>query len=154
MKLVTVLLLCVLASCGQNRNVQSTYEITGTQAERVFEVSRLISKFTSLPTSLLDANFVEEKTGDGRLGPSDFKAFYALKIAPADLAAWRSAMPAIEAQNTPAAFSTPRALRPWWLTQSEFRGLTFYSAAALTGRINGWVGVAPDGRIFVYTVTM
>ncbi len=128
--------------------------MTGTQAERVAAVSKLLSKRGPLPGPLLDAHFVEEQTGDGVLGPSDFAAFYALTVAPADLAAWRAALPTIEAQNTTPQYPTPKQPLSWWLTHDDFLKLTFYSPKSLTGRSNGWVGIAPDGRIFAYAFTM
>lgn len=92
-----------------------------------------------LPSALLDAHFLEEQTGDGRLGPSDFAAFYALTVAPADLPAWRAALPQPQ---------------PWWVGEDALDSLEFYSPKLLTGSSNGWVGLAPDGRIFVYVFTL
>lgn len=143
-----------MAACTPKRAAESSYEIGGTPSERIAAVSQLAGKFAPLPTPLLDAHFVEQRTGDGQLGPSDFEEFYALTVAPADLAAWRSALPTIEPLNTPAKYVTPKQPRPWWLTHDDFLGLRFYSPRSLTGRINGWVGVALDGRIFVYAFTM
>lgn len=117
-------------------------------------MSQLVSKLAPLPTPLLDAHFAEQQTGDGELGPSDFAGFYALTVAPADLAAWRSALPTIQPPNTPPKYSIPKQPLSWWLTHDDFLGLTFYSPKSLTGRSNGWVGIAPDGRIFVYAFTM
>ena len=154
MKLFPVLLLCLLAACSPRHPAESKYEASGTQAQRVAEVSKLLSKRSPLPTPLIDAYFVEEKIGDGMMGPSDFFAFYSLKIAPADLNAWRSVLPPIDSQSTTITYSSPKKLRTWWLTQSEFRDLTFYNPVTLTGRNNGWVAVSPDGRIFVYAFTM
>jgi hypothetical protein len=154
MRTLTLLLLCSMTACGPKRPAETSREISGTQAERVASVSSLISKRAPLPSPILDAHFAEEQTGDGQLGPSDFTAFYALSVAPADLAAWRSALPTIEAQNTPPKYITPKQPLPWWLTQNDFLGLTFYSPKSLTGRSNGWVGIAPDGRIFAYAFTM
>jgi hypothetical protein len=143
-----------MAACSPRHPAESFHEINGTQAERVAALSLLISKRAPLPSPVLDAHFVEEQAGDGQLGPSDFAAFYVLIVAPSDLAAWRSALPTIEAQNSPAKFITPKQPLAWWLTRDEFLGLTFYSPKSLTGRSNGWVGIAPDGRIFVYAFTM
>ena len=154
MKTLALLLLCSMTACSPKRPAESSREITGTQTERVAAVSPLISKHAPLPGPILDAQFVEEQTGDGQLGPSDFAAFYALRVAPADLAAWRSALPTIESQNTPPKYVAPKQTRPWWLTHDDFLSLTFYSPKSLTGRSNGWVGIAPDGRIFVYAFTM
>jgi hypothetical protein len=154
MKILALLLLCSMTACSPKRPAESSREIRGTQAERVAAVSPLIGKHAPLPSLILDAHFVEDQTGDGQLGPSDFAAFYTLTVAPADLAAWRSALPTIEGQNTPPKYVTPKQPRSWWLTHDDFLGLTFYSPKSLTGRSNGWVGIAPDGRIFMYAFTM
>jgi hypothetical protein len=154
MKTFALLLVCSLAACGPNPPAGASGEIGGTQAERVAAVSAFISKFAPLPSPILDAHFVEQQTGDGQLGPSDFAAFYALTVASGDLDAWRSALPTIEAQNTPPEYVTPKQSFPWWLSHDDFLGLSFYSPKSLTGRSNGWVGIAPDGRIFVYSFTM
>jgi hypothetical protein len=132
----------------------STREAVGSKAERVAEVTRIIARTSPLPGPILDAHFVEEQTGDGRLGPSDFASFCALTVAPGDLAAWRAALQPIEAQNTPPKLVDPKQAQPWWVTQTDFGTLQFYSPKSLTGRHNGWVGIAPDGRIFVYSFTM
>jgi hypothetical protein len=153
MKTLALLLLCSMAACSPKRPAEASHEISGTQAERVAAVSPLLGKRAPLPSPVLDAHFVEEQTGDGQLGPSDFAAFYALTVAPADLAAWRSALPTIEPQNTPPKYVAPKQPRPWWLAHDDFLSLTFYSPKSLTGRSNGWVGIAPDGRIFVYAFT-
>ncbi len=47
-----------------------------------------------------------------------------------------------------------QANAPWWVTRDAFPDLEFYSPKLLTGRSNGWVGIAPDGNIFVYAFTM
>lgn len=144
----TCLLACLLAACTPERS--ATHEVSGTQGERVAAVTRIIRKNAPLPSALSDAHFVEEQTGDGQLGPSDFRAFYALTVPVADLGAWRSALPATA---TPPEFVAPRSAHPWWLSAEDLPNLTFYSPQPLTGRSNGWVGIAPDGRIFIFTFT-
>jgi hypothetical protein len=154
MKTIALLLLCLMAACTPNRPLESSHEITGTQSERIAAMSQLVSKLTPLPSPLLDAYFVEQQIGDGQYGPSDFTAFYALTVAPADLGAWRSALPKIQTSNMLPKYVVPKQQSPWWLTRDEFFKLTFYSPKSLTGRSNGWVGIAPNGKIFVYTFTM
>jgi hypothetical protein len=154
-KSLGLFLILTLAACDSKRS----NEVTGTQAERVAAVSKLLSKTAPLPSSLLDAHFVEEQTGDGGLGPSDFQAFYALTVAPADLPAWRAALSKVKTWNH---FSNdedikraaPKKAQPWWVSGADLGALEFYSPHSLTGRANGWVGIAPDGRIFVYSFTM
>jgi len=50
--------------------------------------------------------------------------------------------------------AAPKKAQPWWVSGADLGALEFYSPHSLTGRANGWVGIAPDGRIFVYSFTM
>jgi hypothetical protein len=143
-----------MAACGPRQSAESSREVAGTQAQRVAAVSKLITRHSPLPSPLLEAHFVEQQTGDGRLGPSDFASFCALSVGPADLAAWRAALAPLEAQNAPPKYVAPKQALSWWLTHDDFLRLVFYSPKSLTGRVNGWVGVAPDGKIYVYSFTM
>lgn len=159
MKTLSLLLFCSMAACSPRPPAESSQKIEGTTAERVAAISKLLSRSTPLPSALLDAHFVEEKTGDGHLGPSDFRAFYALTVAPADLPAWKAALSKSKTWNH---FSNddeikraaPKKAQSWWVSGAELGTLEFYSPHPLTGRANGWVGIAPDGRIFVYSFTM
>lgn len=154
MKSLILLSVCSLAACSPRKPAESTQEAGGTKAERIALVSRIVTRNSPLPSALTDARFIEEKTGDGRLGPSDFKSFSVLTVAPADLPAWKAALAPLEAHNTPPAIVSPKQACPWWVDATDFAGLEFRSAKSLSGRVNGWVGIAPDGRIFVYSFTM
>jgi hypothetical protein len=151
--LFILILNCFMASCG-NQASNTTHEIAGTQAERVAAVSKIIIRNAPMPSLLRDANLVEEQIGDGQLGPSDFKSFGVLSVAPADLPAWRAVLMPLEEQNKHPQNDAPKAPCTWWLSAADFSRLEFYSPKLLTGRINGWVGIAPDGRIFMYSFTM
>ena len=139
---------------GAHHSQFSTSEVEGSKAERVAAVTKIISRTAPPPSPILDAHFVEEKFGDGIFGPSDFRSFCALTVAPDDLAAWRSALKPIEQRIRPTKLDVPKQAQPWWVSPNDFRTLEFYSPKSLTGRYNGWVGIAPDGRIFVYSFTM
>jgi len=155
MKIPALLLLCSLAACTPKRAAESSREITGTQAERIAAVSKLVTSHSPLPGPLLDANFVEEQSGDGRLGPSDFTSFCALSVAQADLPAWRAAMAPLEAQDSPPMYAAPKRPVSWWLPAAEFPRLELHSPKSLTGRANGWVGIDRDhGRIYIWSFTM
>ena len=144
-----------LTACSPKRPLELTYEITGTRAERVSAVSRILATHKPLPGALLDAYFVEQQTGDGYLGPSDFVSFCVLTVAAADLPAWRAAMSPIEPQNSPPNHEVPKKEVPWWLSPAEFKALEFYSPSTFGGRANGWIGIQSEtGRIFVFTFTM
>jgi hypothetical protein len=154
-----LLLAGAMTSCDRTDAPVSTHEAGGSQADRVAAISKLLSKTAPLPSPILDGHFVEEKTGDGRLGPSDFKAFYALTVAPADLPAWKAALAKSKPANT---FSndgeikraTPKKAQPWWVNAADLEKLEFFSPHSITGNANGWAGINPDGRIFVYVFTM
>jgi hypothetical protein len=149
----TILLLAgFLAACSPKPAQKSVHEIPGAPAEQVAQISKMLSRQAPLPSTLREAHFVEEKNGDGLLGPSDFAAFYALTVAPADLPAWRAVLPA--GPKSAPDFAAPKQPQPWWIAKEEFAGLTFYSPETMTGRSNGWVAIAPDGRIFIYAFTM
>ena len=155
---LSLLILCGMTACSINP-AESYREIDGTTTERVAEISKLLSKKIPLPSSLLDAHLVEEQIGDDRLGPSDFKSFCALTVYPADLPAWKAALSKSTTWNR---FSNdeevkreaPKKAQPWWVSGAALDALEFYSPHSLTGCANGWVGIAPDGRIFVYFFTM
>jgi hypothetical protein len=149
---IGILLAFSLTACDSGGARVSTHEVGGSKAERVAEISKIISRTAPPPSPIIDAYFVEEQIGDGRLGPSDFRSFCALTVAADDLAAWRSALQPIEQHNTPPGL--PKQAQPWWVSPNDFSTLEFYSPKSLTGRNNGWVGIAPDGRIFVYSFTM
>lgn len=153
-KSISLLLIGLLGACSPRKAAESAEAVTGTQPERVAIVSRILSNHSPLPGPLVDGHFVQEKTGDGNLGPSDITSFCALKVDPASLPAWRSVLKPLESHNTPAKFVAPKKPEPWWLTAAELGGLEFFSAKDLTGRANGWLGIAPDGRIFIYSFTM
>ena len=154
-----ILLAGSMTSCNRKDAPVSTHEVGGEKAERVAAVTRLLSKAGPLPSPILDGHFVEEKTGDGMLGPSDFKAFYALTVAPADLPAWKAALSKSKPANT---FSNadeikravPKKAQPWWVSGPDLGKLEYFSPHSLTGNANGWVGIAPDGRIFIHVFTM
>jgi len=158
MKLATksfsLLLIGLLGACSPKKSAESAEEVTGTQTERVAIVSRILSNVSPLPGVLVDGNFLQEKTGDGSLGPSDITTFCAVKVDPANLPAWRAALKPLEPHNSPAKYVAPKKPESWWLTAADFGGLEYFSSKDLTGRVNGWVGIAPDGRIFIYSFTM
>lgn len=154
-----VLLAFSTAACGKKVERVSTHEVDGSKAERVARITKLLSKTGPLPGAILDANFVEERQGDGKLGPSDFKAFYALSVAPADLPAWKAALSKSKPANAFAndgeiKRAAPGKAQSWWVNSSDLGKLEFFSPQSLTGNANGWVGIAPDGRIFVHVFTI
>lgn len=153
------LLACAMNACGQ-KNVQvSAREATGSKEERIAQTAKLLTIPAPLPGTVLDAHFIEETVGDGRLGPSDFTTFYALSVSSNDVKAWKSALAKSKPANT---FSNddeikraaPKKAKTWWVSAADLPKLEYFSPHSLTGNANGWVGIAPDGRIFIHTFTM
>jgi hypothetical protein len=82
-RFATIICLCALTACSKSSAPKnSVYEVTGSSTERVARVSAIITKNKAAPTAIVDARFMEEQTGDGSLGPSDFRAFYFVQVAP------------------------------------------------------------------------
>lgn len=129
MNLLALLVFCTMAACGP-KLVESSPKSAGTTAERVAAISKLLSKTAPLPSSLLDAHLIEEQTGDGRLGPSDFKAFYALTVAPVDLPAWRDALSKSKTWNHDSNDArlkreAPKKAQSWWVSGADLGVLEF-----------------------------
>ena len=150
---ILLLAALLIAGCG-DLAMAKTREIEGEPAERIDKISRIIGRQVALPGKILDANFVEEQTGDNQLGPADFKSFCVLKVAPETLTAWRAIMKPLEAQNTPPTLVQPQGKPAWWASPEQFKALEFYSPVPLTGRNNGWVGFAAEGKIYIHSFTM
>jgi hypothetical protein len=145
---------CTAQQPAGARSPSAPAKQTSTDTERLATITKQLSRNGKLPGALLDAQFLEEKIGDGVLGPSDFFAFYALTVPAADIPAWRAALAATPVVNDPAAYAAPKAAAPWWASKADFGKLELFGPKSLTGRFNGWVGLAPDGRIFIYAFTM
>jgi hypothetical protein len=94
----------------------------GNSTERVAGVSAIVTKHKAPPTAILDAHFVEEQTGDGVLGPSDFRAFYFIEVAPQDVSQWAQVLTPLGAT---AEYGAPAQLRDWWIARDTFGSLSF-----------------------------
>ena len=157
MKTILILVLAVVvASCGKqsasNPPRQSAYEVTGDRTQRIAGVTKLLSAKVTLPSVIADAYFLEEQTGDGQIGPSDFSSFCVVVIAPEDTPKWKAIL--TPARTSPR-YSKPRQAVNWWLSQEEFRSLEFFKTAPLSMRQIGWVGISTNsGRIYIHTETM
>lgn len=156
MRIFLLLLVCLLGACRPARGPQwSVFELTGTKEERVKIMMAMITKRTPLPGPLLDASFLEEKIGDGVLGPSDFREFYVLTVAPDDVPAWTKLIASLKTPELRPEYAEPKQRPDWWLDPGSFPALKLVSPQKITGRIHGWAGIAPaEGKIYIYSFTM
>jgi len=163
--LILIAVVCLIGSCKSGNSTRgggSSSAGTGAAAQsddadikvRVATITKQLSRNGKLPGVLLDARFMEEKVGDGVLGPADFFTFWALTVPASDIPAWRAFLAASPVVNGPAAYAAPKAAAPWWVGAADFGKLELFGPKPLTGWFNGWVGLAPDGQIFIYSFTM
>jgi hypothetical protein len=149
-----VLLGLLLPACSSSpgRPAQVTYEaVEGEQAQRVEIISSMLERLHPLPTALIDAHFVEEKRGDGMLGPSDYRTFARLIVPPEQIAEWQAILVPLNGQP---AYAAPAQPTDWWVDKAGLPALTFYEPAPLTGRSNGWIAIDnQNGIIYLYSYT-
>jgi hypothetical protein len=152
-RFATIICLCALTACSKSSAPKnSVYEVTGSSIERVARVSAIITKHKAAPTAIVDARFLEEQTGDGIFGPSDFRAFYFVQVAPQELSKWTEILTPLGAA---AEYTAPSQPCDWWIAHDTFASLQFYKPDILTGRVHGWIGVSQQtGRIYIFTFTM
>lgn len=153
LKYVIITFLFALSACSQNNVPKSSvHEVTGSSKEQVDTVVAMIARHQAPPTAILDAHFVEEQAGDGVLGPSDYRAFYFVAVAPQDVSRWTEMLTPL---GEIAKYDAPAQLRDWWVSRDGFSSLRFYKPDILTGRIHGWIGVSQQtGHIYIFTFTM
>ncbi len=138
---------CGTGSRGSGTPPRTSAEITGSTAERVDKITRILG--AAAPTPLLDANFIEIKIGDGELGPSDYVRFAVLKIDLASRERWLALSPPLIKKPD---YAEPPSTPAWWVSQEDYEKLSFHDAFGL-GLGDGWIGVAEDGRVFLSTQT-
>jgi hypothetical protein len=152
--------LIALASCNGGSSpkpaasrlaANQVYEATGNSQQRIKTISAIITKHRSLPTAIADAHFLEERIGDGELGPSDYRDFYVVDVATQDIEQWSQGL--IPLQEVPEYVEPPQP-RNWWIDRDAFTSLQFYEPTPLTGRSTGWIAISRQiGKIYIFTFT-
>lgn len=148
----------VLTGCNESNPIStvpakhSDYEISGSTSERIVGVTQLLFKDRSLASPILDAQFVEEKIGDGQFGPSDYQRFFMLQVAPQNLSKWTTSLEPLREQI---GYVSPTSTRIWWVEDAAFKKLEFFKPDTWVGSTNGWIGVARQtGHIYLFTFTL
>ena len=149
---LTILLTALSTACSTARVSKSTVvEVTGTQAERVEAVTKTLTAPDALPSPILDARLLEERIGDGNLGPSDYRTFILIQVAPEDIPLWIETLEALPAIPD---YQVPSHPAEWWPDAERFATVSYFAPGTLTRRIHGWIAVdAQRGEIFIYTFT-
>lgn len=149
-----LLLTTQILACGNpSRPTQSSFvEVVGDQPKRVTTIKAMLTEIHAPPTPILDAQFVEEQIGDGELGPSDYRTYTRVDVAPGDIAAWQAILTPLDAAPS---YAAPPQAYTWWVQDDAFVNLQFYAPDTLTNRTNGWVAIdAQKGTIYIYSFTM
>jgi hypothetical protein len=148
---IAVLNALFLGGCFyETRKVSSSEADT---AETIETITQSIARNAVVPSRILEANFVEHKIGDGRLGPSDFFFHARFKVVRDDLSKWTDGLK--EPYNNSTLYSAPTKGVEWWITEKDFNNLKLYETKKYFGRFNGWMGFDKStGYIYVHTFTM
>lgn len=143
-----------LLACRRDRNDGAIHVMSGSTPERIELVTRMLRAPDSLTSTIRDAQFIEERIGDGRLGPSDFQAYTVLAVDPATIARWTAVLPPLAADAGPVGHVAPRSAPEWWVREAEFARLRFFGTSTVTSRTTGWIGVdSARAMLYIYTFT-
>jgi hypothetical protein len=141
-------------ACGRNSApTRTALEATGTSSQRIASVTRQLTDTRPLPSTVLDANYLDEQTGDGVFGPSDHVSFAMVQIAPQNLNRWTTDLRPLP---VPPAYAAPSQNRSWWPTRQAFPRLAFFQPAPpLAETTHGWIAVSRDsGCIYAFSFSM
>ncbi len=127
----------------------SAQEMTGTNSQRIDQIEVLLKQYQPFPKPLENAHFLEEKIGDGILGPADYLRFYALTASSINLSDWVKTLKIIEQRPS---YTAPAVLPPWWVTKQDFNTLKFYKLSTPSGEDHGWIGVSENlKKAYIFT---
>ena len=153
--LLPILSLNLLSCNAIEPATPSFYEIVGTQPERSLAMTEMMKTMLAnhqQPLSpIIDAYYIEEKLGDDRMGPADYRSFYRIEVSPSEVGRWQELVPPLDAVPH---YQAPAHASEWWISEEAFAALEFYKADQFTGRSNSWMGISPkEGSIFIYSFT-
>lgn len=97
------MLIFSLSACSKEAPKQPPYfEVQGNSAKSIAKVNKLLKQNAVPLESILDAHFIEETKGEaGGLGPTDYCSYYALNVAPQNVALWERALKPLADYNLP-----------------------------------------------------
>ena len=141
-------LILLVSACNQ----ETTRELTGTTAERIVAVTRLLQDYGTVPGLIDDAQLIELQFGDNMLGPADFRSYIWIKVSTDDVRKWKSALSGALPSDPPI-YDMPPSEPNWWLTKEHFQTLLKYDAFPMFQR-HGWIVVDSKGNVYARTYTM
>jgi len=149
-QIILLSLFCLFfIGCGKKEQAPAS-----TKIERIAKISKLISLNTTLPSSILDAEYIEFQKGDGVLGPSDYNFYSRITVKPIEVKKWIKGLK--KPFNNTTKYSKPKTAMPnWWLTEKSFNSANLFETKTYFNRYNGWISVdSSKGFLYVYTFTM
>lgn len=127
-------------------------ELSGTKADRASAIARLlptVAPYAELSDAIEDAYLIEQKFGDGVLGPADYCSYFWIAVPPEQVGRWKSVLQPITKAPP---YEVPPTNPSWWLTPADFDLLPKYDPFPLFQR-DGWIAVDARGAIFARTCT-
>jgi len=130
---------------------ENPYPFGETSYERASFIKTIIKRNHTIPGNIFEAECIEEKIGDGFLGPADYTFFAKISIDENQVESWKQAL---GEQILNRNYNSPKIPKEWWVSESDFMNLKFYPPN-IFGRNNGWVGISNDGAtLYIMTYTM
>lgn len=118
-----------------------------TQAQRIAEATRILSRLNKLPSPLLDAHVDERPLYDDMgWGPTDSTLYMYVKIAPKEMEKWDPVLGEKGEWGPVAPKDQPYT---WWFEPERFRTFEYYDPWILL-KLQGWVVVSrKTGEIWI-----
>ena len=153
-RLPFLLIYFTLIACNLNTSTEISRQSPAQFSVNNVEVNRVITPQNLTRLKLKNAKCIQEQIGDGNLGPSDFRTFCALTVAPKDIDVLRETLSPLNLPDDAAQYGEPRKTVPWWLSEVEFKTLELFKPGLLAYRANGWTGLSPKtGKIYLFGFT-
>ncbi len=147
-----------IAGCRDNtplvpsdKPVQAKRELT--QAQKIDKVSKVIARNNALPSSILDAQFLEEASAppdEAGFGPTDYTHYIYFKVAQKDVERWNVLL-----QTRMGYVPSPETLKghPWWLNDRDLKNIEFFHPYPMAPR-DGWVAFSrKTGEFWIFGFT-
>ena len=156
---IIFLTIIALGGCGNNANSVALTKANGSQvastkAERIAQVTHILTRYNSLPSDILDAYFDEKTVGGpdpSGFGPVDYISFMYFRVSPDEMSKWNRLL-IRELGYVPNL--NPDENYPWWLNGKDMKDFEFFEPHPLSSR-DGFVAISrKTGEIWIYGFTL